>query len=168
MAEYRRDALMLKLLGCVLLAVCGWGVGTYLGVRDKRRITHGEALVDMVRFIRAQIASFCRPKTELYRLYEDPRLHDTGFSDILATEGEMEAALAALGRTVDREMVTWMTAFDREIGRGDADAAIAVCDYYTARMEVHLAARQAAHPSRARVWRTVTTAGALLTALLLL
>ncbi len=159
---------MLKLLGCLLLTLGGWALGAYLVTRDARRIKMGDAMLDFVRFIRAQLGSFCRTREELFLLYENDFLMSVGFLPALREGGHITAALAASTVTADREVTGWMTAFDRELGRTYLEGQLAACDFYTARLEGHLAARREAQPSRARVWRTVTLAGALLLALLLL
>ncbi len=146
----------------------GIGLGTYLTMRDLGRIKTGEDMLDLVRFIRAQIVSFCRPREELFRLYQNERLAASGFLDDLKESGSIAVALGSRRGQADREVVDLMTAFDRELGKSYLEGAVAACDYYTARLEAHLTARRAAQPSQARVWRTVTTAGALLAAILLL
>ncbi len=159
---------MLKMLGCVLLVMGGWGLGAYLVARDRHRICMGEAMLDMVRFIRAQLASFCRPRAELFTAYENAFLEEIGFLTLLRKEGDITIALAACGVQPDREVADDMTVFNRELGRTYLDGQLAACDYYTSRLETHLASRRESHTSRARVWRTVSLAGALLLALLLL
>ncbi len=159
---------MLKLLGCVLLTLGGWGLGAYLTTRDKRKITHGEDLVDLVRFIRVQIATFCRPREEVFRLYRNERLEENGFLSRLVSCGSIAVALRDMRDFADPAVLEWMTAFDHTLGRGYCEGEVAACDYYITRMEAHLAKRRQEHPARARIWRTVTMAGALMAALLLL
>ncbi len=159
---------MLKLCGCVLLVLCGWGIGAYLTARDQRRILTGEAMLDLVRFVRAQMSSFCRPREELFGRYEHPLLEESGFLAYLRESGSISVALKGTNAAVDAEVLQWMCDFDRELGRTYLEGQLSLCDYYKERLESHLAVRREAHPSRTRVWRTVALAAAMLAALLLL
>ncbi len=159
---------MLKLCGCICLVLGGWGLGAYLVTRDKRQLSMGDAMLDLVRFIRAQMGSFCRPRAALFSLYDHAYLSLVGFTDALRESGSISTALERSSSSADREVTEWMKAFDKELGRTYVEGQLAICDYYIARLETHLRTRRETQPSRTRVWRTITLAGALLLVLLLL
>ncbi len=159
---------MVRLLGACLLILGGWGIGAACTSRERGRLAEGEAYLDFLRFIRAQLASFCRPREELFAMYENACLGKNGFLGALRESGSIRTALETAHSHASDEVREWLCAFDRELGRSYLDGQLAACDFYTARLETYIGDLRTRLPARMRIARTTSLAGAMLLALLLL
>ncbi len=130
------------------------------------RMREEEALLDLLRFIKAQIASFFRPRHEIFLMYENEALRACGFSDLLRESGSISTAMEKT--QANKEVKAMMSAFDIELGSSFLEGQLAACDFYIARMETYLAVRREKMPVEGRIRKTVCLTGALLTTLLLL
>ncbi len=157
---------MLKLIGATLVVLGGAALGRLLSEWERRRVREGEALIDFLRFVRVQILSFMTPRDEIFRLYENDVLANTGFLSSLKAEGNIAAAVQKT--SADREVVHLLTAFDRELGRSFKEGQVAACDFYIARMETCLASQKERLPAVCRIRKTVSLVGALMLTLLLI
>jgi len=158
---------MLRLIGAVLLLLAAvWFSGALAG-REHRRAEEIAACLDLVRFVRARIDSFCSPRAEIFLLYRQPLLEDSGFLAALRRTGQIASALDA-APILDAETASLMIRFDAELGRGCIGEALAGCDFYAARLTDRLREVREGIPNRIRVRRTAVLSGALLAVILLL
>lgn len=159
---------MLKLFGACLLFLGGLGLAFSFVRRETARLLDGEAYLDFLRYIRGEIHAFARPREEIFRRYENPRLTDNGFLPALCGSGSIEKALSQTAPPPEPPLAACLTAFDRTLGRGYLTEELAACDLAIERVASYTAQVRGEYPTRVKVRRTAILTGTLLLILLLL
>ena len=158
---------MLKLFGSALILFVGWGIGYSASRRAKEALEASRALLSLIRFIRGQIESFCLPREQIFSRFEHSYLARTGFLDALLEHGSLTLALECLP-CLPPEVAALVTAFDGELGKGYQAEQLRLCDYYIDALSAYIDEGSGTLPSRTKVTRTVSLAGAAMLVLLLL
>ncbi len=151
---------MMVLGGATLLLLLTLGIWREVRRGEERRLREGEGFLQLLRYIRAQIACFATPLPEIYAAFENEALAACGFLAVLR-EGGIEAALAACRDSLHAEKAERKTLLEaaRELGGGYREQQLATCDYYIGALEELCRTRRAEYPGRLRLGRTLIFCG---------
>ena len=104
--------------------------------QNSRRLAECEGFLDLLRLIRARISNFSEPLDAIYSDFSNPALDALGFTAALSRDGFAAALDECRERSaLDRETMTLLCAFARELGMNYRTEQLASCDRYIAELE---------------------------------
>lgn len=155
-----------KLIGAVLILSAAMVLAHRLAADARRRAAQTEAYLTLVRQIRRQIACYCRPVGEILRRLEPELLAACGVAEGAA--GGFSAMLDGAALCLSQEGERVVRALGRELGRGNLDEQLTLCDAAAAELESMAAAARRRLPEQLRLIRCACLCGGFSVILLLL
>lgn len=157
---------LLKIVGAVIVAVCGI-VGTYtLNSSAKRSLEQIEGFISLVRHIRSQIECFSMPLPTALERCSDEVLAKCGYKGAKTVKSISE--LLESCSEEDAESGKLMREFAASIGRGYRTEQLTLCDYYIGLLETRRKRVCEQLPSRLKRNSAVCLCGALAVVILLI
>lgn len=148
--------MLIKMLGATLIGACFFSICRAYLEKEKRKTAEGEGFLRLLRFIRAEIASFGTPTDEIFSRFSCEALSASGFLGRLREEGFS----AALSHTrphlsLSEEVYTLLSAFGEELGKRYLSEELSRLDYYIGALDELLEGAKKEAPKRARLCRSL-------------
>ncbi len=148
--------MLIKTLGAVLVGGCFFSLFRAYLEKEKKKVSEGEGFLALLRFLRAEIASFGSPTEKIFSRFSCEVLSDCGFIELLRKEGFSAALSSSRPRlSVSEEVYTLLSSFGEELGRRYLPEELARLDYYIDALGAHLEGVKRDSPKRSRLCRAL-------------
>lgn len=148
--------MLIKILGACLVGGCFFSICRAYLEKEKKKGREAEGFLRLLRFLRAEIASFGTPTGEIFARFSDEALSSCGFLDHLRQEG-FSAALSSCRPllSVTEEIYTLLSSFGEELGKRYLSEELARLDYYIGALGELLESTKREAPKQARLCRAL-------------
>ncbi len=148
--------MLTKILGAALIGGCFFALCRAFLEKEARKSGEEEGFLRLLRFLRAEIASFGTPTGEILLRFSDEALLRCGFLPLARSMG-FSGALSACrdSLSVSRETYTLLERFGGELGKRYLPEELRRLDHYIAALEERREATRREAPKRARLCRTL-------------
>ncbi len=156
--------MLIKWIGIFLLAAATLYIALDLARSCRQRTRQTEAILLLIRHVRAKISCFSTPVGEILADFENEVLERSGILPSARENGLAAAVRAASERgCISRAQADMLSDMWGQLGGGYREEAVKICDYYISEFESTLSHEREEHPRMARLLRgVVLTGGAML------
>ncbi len=148
--------MLIKMLGACLVGGCFFSICRAYLEKEKRKSQEAEGFLRLLRFMRAEIASFGTPTGEIFSRFSNEALSSCGFLELLRNRGFSAALSDARPRLfITDEVYLLLSAFGEELGKRYLSEELARLDYYIGALSELLEGAKREAPKRARLCRAL-------------
>ena len=162
--------MLYKLIGAVILMAASLIYGRQKVSEERRRLRLTEALCDLVKQVLDHIEHRLKPLPEIFRDYRNSELEACGFLEAVRGRGLREAWEKHGGcfRGLDGRMMTQISAFCLEIGRGYREDEVELCTFTLKQLQEECTRLKNDAKNREKLYRTIPPLMAMSAVLVLL
>ena len=154
----------MRTVGVIALLAVSLVLCRALGEHEERRVRTVDAMLSLVRHVKAMILCYRMPLDEILRGLQDAELERIGLLRHLKETGSLgEALLRARGElSLSEDLYRRLSELSDALGRGDGGSAAELCEYYIGELSREAESLRAASPRRLRLHRSLVVTGMLM------
>lgn len=145
---------MQKIIGAVILLAAAVGYGYIRISEERKKAAEADALADLIRTIRGNIAHYMKPLPEIFLSCTGGILEDNGFLPLCRSKG-IRAAWEAVPMKLPEKLRTVMTDFVSRIGGGYREDELHLCDYTLEQFDKVSREMRTEMENREKLYRTI-------------
>lgn len=158
-----------KLIGAAMLMALSISMAFQICTMESRRVRQTEALLLLLRYIKAQISCFRTPLSEMFAGFENEELEACGLLPLLRDGCSFPDAFEKTRPRLylDSDETEMLSSFSREIGGGYREEQEECCAYYIRELERAYSEGREERPARVRVLRSLVISAGLMVIIIL-